>query len=591
MLDRDPRRRRKAKSQLALFPEALAARHAAAVAEVVRTGRPRVSESVDLGGRWLQAHLRPLKDQRGRVVAVLGVSRDVTAGRQASETQRRYRATVEQALIGIANLSLDGRIISVNERLCRTLGREAEELVGVSLRDALATDEFASEALAQLGRAGERALPLRRELNYVRKDGESVWVLITIFAVRDDEDRPAELVATTQDVSERRLLEERLRQSEKLEAIGQIAGGVAHDFNNQLTAIIGYADLLAHCLNDEHQRRYAASILESARRSAGLTRQLLAFARKGQFQRSPLDLNALLEELCEVLERSIDKRIRIERQLRVAAPIVIGDANLLQNAVLNLALNARDAMPDGGRLTFETGLALVGQGPGPQPAELAPGSYVTLTVSDTGCGMGEAVLSRLFEPFFTTKDPGKGTGLGLAAAFGTARRHGGTITVSSAVGHGSSFRLYLPLAVERQKGEPAPEDEPRARVTGRVLIIDDESGVREMAAELLTAHGFAVATCADGRAAVEHYQRHWHEIDLVVLDLVMPELDGAETFAWIRRINPSARVLLISGYSSDGDAESLLARGALGFLQKPFDTAHFVRTISEALLAPPAHQA
>jgi CheY-like chemotaxis protein len=197
--------------------------------------------------------------------------------------------------------------------------------------------------------------------------------------------------------------------------------------------------------------------------------------------------------------------------------------------------------------------------------------------------MGEAVLSRLFEPFFTTKDPGRGTGLGLAAAFGTAQRHGGTVAVSSALGHGSTFRLYLPLRGGTGDEESALQGDTFAPRTGRVLVIEDERAVREMACEVLRAQGFTVASCADGREGVEYYQQHSSEIDLVLLDLVMPELDGAETFGWLRRLNPSARVLLTSGYSSDGDADALLARGAIGFLQKPFEGNALVQRVSEAL--------
>jgi CheY-like chemotaxis protein len=372
-----------------------------------------------------------------------------------------------------------------------------------------------------------------------------------------------------------------------LEAIGQVAGGVAHDFNNQLTAIIGYADLLAHRAEGEQQRRYASNILESARRSAALTRQLLAFARKGQFQRAAVDVHLLVGETTDILERSIDKRIRIERELHADSAVVTGDASLLQNALLNLALNARDAMPDGGQLRFTTEAVALGRGDrAGHPPELGPGRYVTVTVSDTGCGMGEPVLARLFEPFFTTKEPGKGTGLGLAAVFGTVQRHGGAISVESRVGHGSSFRVYLPLGREAGVEEAPTRGGTGTPASGRVLVIEDEPLVREMASEILGAAGFRVETSENGRLGVEHYRRHWPEIDLVLLDLAMPEMDGAETFVWLRRLNPVARVLLCSGFSSEGDAQALLARGALGFVQKPFDQTTLVQSVSDALSAP-----
>jgi len=573
--------------QDAVFPEPIAARHAAAVREVVATGETRDSENRDLRGLWLETRLRPVKDAQGEVVAIIGISRDVSARHAVHESERRYRATVEHANIGIANLALDGRFVGVNERLCAILGRAAADLLHVSLRDVLAPDEPGDFNARLRELSAGRGASFAREARCLRRDGSGVWVHAALSLIRDDGDQPAEIVAILEDVSARRLLEERLRQAEKLEAIGQLAGGVAHDFNNQLTAIIGYADLLLSKLSEDSLKRYATNILESAKRSADLTRQLLAFARKGQFQRAAVDVHALLREVANILERSIDKRIRVETILRDSAPLVVGDASLLQSALLNLALNARDAMPDGGRLGLETDTVMIGSGArGPYPPELGPGTYVAVAVSDTGCGMSESVMGRLFEPFFTTKEPGKGTGLGLAAVFGTIQRHGGAITVSSAPGHGSSFRVYLPAIRPAAAEDAAASAETKALTSGRVLLIDDERLVRDLTSEMLTAEGFVVETKDDGRAGVEHYQRHWRDIDLVILDLVMPEMHGTEVFGWLRRINPTVRVLLASGYTSDGDAQSLLARGAIGFIQKPFDRALLLRRVNEALTAP-----
>ena len=573
--------------QDAVFPEPIAARHTAAVREVVSTGEPRDSENRDFRGLWLETRLHPVKDRQGEVVAVIGISRDVTARHTLRESERRHRATIEHAKIGIGNLSLDGRFVSVNERLCAILGHGAEDLMRTALRDVLAPDE-PSDFDARLRDLSEgRGTSFAREAHCLRRDGSSVWVHAALSLVRDDCDQPLEIVAILEDVSARRLLEERLRQAEKLEAIGQLAGGVAHDFNNQLTAIIGYADLLLNKLADGRLRHYATAILESARRSADLTRQLLAFARKGQFQRATVDVHSLLREVASILERSIDKRIRIERILRAAAPLVVGDASLLQNALLNLALNARDAMPDGGRLVLETDTVAIGpETKEAHPPELGPGTYVAITVSDTGCGMSDAVRARLFEPFFTTKEPGKGTGLGLAAVFGTIQRHGGAIAVTSAVGRGSTFRVFLPAMPQAETEDRVLTGGEATATRGRVLVIEDERLVRELAAETLAAEGFTVETSDNGRAGVEHYRSHWQEIDLVILDLVMPEMHGAEVFGWLRRINPAARVLVASGYTSEGEVQSLVARGAVAFIQKPFDRALLLRRVSEALAAP-----
>lgn len=572
------------RTQAELFPAALAARHTAAVRETVGSGEPRRSESQDVSGLWLETVLSPIRSDDGAVTGVIGISRDVSARHRADESEERYRATVEHATVGIANLLLDGRLIGVNERLCGILGRAASELIGTRLVDLLHGDERGTFARQLEEVAAGRSSWLAREARCLRQDEGSTWVQVALSLVRDEARRPRELVAVIEDVSAKRQLEERLRQGEKLEAIGQVAGGVAHDFNNQLTAIIGYADLLVRDLHGDPRLRFAANILESARRSATLTRQLLAFARKGEFQRVPVDLHQLVGEVMEVLERSIDKRIRIERRLRAEPSGVSGDPGLLQSALLNLALNARDAMPDGGELRFETETVRIGLNDrGTHPPELGPGSYLVVSVCDTGCGMDAEVLARLFEPFFTTKEKGKGTGLGLAAVFGTAQRHGGAIGVSSLPGAGSTFRVYLPVASGAGGAEPAPAGGVPRLASGRVLVVDDEPLVREMVVEVLAAAGHRVEASENGRAGLERYGAGWHEIDLVLLDLMMPDLDGAETFRRLRRINPAARVLLCSGYSSDGEAQGLLAQGALGFVQKPFDRATLLRRVAEAL--------
>jgi PAS domain S-box-containing protein len=575
------------RAQEELFPPPIAARHTRAVREIVASGESRRVENQDMRGLRLDTRLRPVRDERGEIVAIIGIAQDVTARRAIRESERRYRATIEHATIGIANLTLDGHFISVNERLCEILGHSAEELTRTSLGNILAP-EGPGDLDLRLSELGEgRGASFAREARGRRHDGTTIWLHVAISLVRDEDEQPHELVAIFEDVSSRRLLEERLRQAEKLEAIGQLAGGVAHDFNNQLTAIIGYADLLLGKLENERQRHYATHILNGARRSADLTRQLLAFARKGQFQGAPVDVHALIAQVAEILAHSIDKRIRIESVRRANRPFVFGDAGLLQNALLNLALNARDAMPDGGRLGIETDSVLIGPGlRASHPPELGNGAYVLVTVSDTGCGMSEAIRARLFEPFFTTKEPGKGTGLGLAAVFGTVQRHGGAITVTSTVGQGSAFRLYLPTLAGAEAKEDAGASAEDLPAAARVLVVDDERVVRELVTDVLTSAGFTVETAENGRLGVDLYRRHWQEIDLVILDLVMPEMDGAEAFVWMRRVSPNARVLVASGYSSDGDAQSLLARGAVGFLQKPFDRAALLQRVREALAAP-----
>jgi signal transduction histidine kinase/ABC-type uncharacterized transport system substrate-binding protein/ActR/RegA family two-component response regulator len=378
--------------------------------------------------------------------------------------------------------------------------------------------------------------------------------------------------------------EDRLRQSEKLTAIGQLAGGIAHDFNNQLTGVMGYADMLSERLEEEPYKRFALAIMASARRAADLTQKLLAFSRKGKYLIVPMDVHQILGEVVSILERSIDKRVRIRQVLKVSHATILGDPNQIQNALLNLAVNARDAMPEGGDLTFETDAITLDEAYcRDHHQEISPGSFLRVTVTDSGCGMTDEVKKHLFEPFFTTKEPGKGTGMGLASVYGTVRNHHGTIQVHSEPGHGTTVRLCLPLAANTVRETEGRYDSVPARGSARILLVDDEETVRMMAPEMLRDLGYSVATCSDGREAADYYRVHWKEIDLVILDMVMPEMGGRDAFIAMRQINPRLRALLSSGYSLNGAAQGILDEGVLGFIGKPYRKAELAEIVKEAL--------
>ncbi|OGV78231.1 MAG: hypothetical protein A3K19_04750 [Lentisphaerae bacterium RIFOXYB12_FULL_65_16] len=414
-----------------------------------------------------------------------------------------------------------------------------------------------------------------------RTDGETFPAEVLLTRVKQQ--GHTYLQATVRDITARERFEARLRQSEKLEAIGQLAGGVAHDFNNQLTAVIGYAEMLCARLDEPNLKRYAEIVHTAAQRAADLTADLLAFAREGQYESVPVDLHQVILETAEMLQRSIDKRIEIELRLHAPAAVVTGDPTQLQNALLNLGLNARDAMPDGGTLTFETRIApLDTLFCARHPGVLQPGDHLLLTVTDTGHGMSDAVKRHLFEPFFTTKPVGKGTGMGLAAVHGTVGKHQGAIDVSSEVGHGTCFKIYLPLA--KTPALPAAPDRTAAAaplVKLRILVVDDEELVCALASEVLQEAGHTVTTAADGNQALEIYRRHWQDIDLVLLDMMMPKLSGSETFRAMKAINPGVRVILSSGFSLDGDAQAVLSDGALGFVAKPYRRGELLAAIAQ----------
>jgi signal transduction histidine kinase/CheY-like chemotaxis protein len=351
--------------------------------------------------------------------------------------------------------------------------------------------------------------------------------------------------------------QERLRQAEKMEALGQLAGGIAHDFNNQLAAILGYAELLRARLTDPGLREDADMIGRAASRSADLTRQLLAFARKGKVLSETIDVHAVLREIVALLGRTVDKRIRIRMELDDVACLTTGDPSQLHTALLNLAINARDAMPEGGELVFRTSrLSLSDERS--RAHHLAPGAYVQIAVSDTGVGMNEATRRRLFEPFFTTKEPGKGTGMGLAAVYGTVLGHQGAIAVQSEPGKGSTFTVLLPLSTTGQAGARPAVDVPADNIARNVLVVDDEPAVRSMIRDALEDLGWSVTAYADSRQAVRWYAEHGASIDLVILDMAMPLLNGADTLKALRAINPAVRAVIASGH-----AETSLAGAAV----------------------------
>jgi len=350
---------------------------------------------------------------------------------------------------------------------------------------------------------------------------------------------------------------------------------VAHDFNNQLVGIIGNAEFLRRRLTgDERMRQSVEAILDSGERAADLTRQLLAFARKGRDRALAVDLHRLILEVVALIERSIDKRISIERDLVAERAVTLGDPSALQSALLNLAINARDAMPAGGRLRFETTNVEVSPGQS-VAAKLAPGRYVRLCVSDTGIGMAPEVQRHAFEPFFTTKDTG--TGMGLAAVYGTVRDHEGSVELATQPGHGTTFTLYLPVTTK----DPAPSPQPPIAVGqadhGRVLVVDDEPAVARVARDVLLGIGYQVDVCEGGRAALERFGPDRY--DIVLLDITMPEVDGVEILRRLREVDPHVAVLLMTGHASATIRERLRDYPEVSVLSKPFSNERLAAAV------------
>jgi signal transduction histidine kinase/CheY-like chemotaxis protein len=383
--------------------------------------------------------------------------------------------------------------------------------------------------------------------------------------------------------------QERLREAEKMESIGRLAGGIAHDFNNQLAGIMAFADLIRITAKEDSDiRQYAENIMASSRRSADLTGQLLAFARKGNLLRMPVDVHRLLADLASLLGRTFDKRITVTQSLAARRTVILGDPSQLHSAFLNIAINARDAMPEGGQLTLTTENSELDDAycKSLPHSEITPGSYLRLCISDTGCGMDKTTLDRVFEPFFTTKEQSKGTGMGLAAVYGTVRSHNGAITVYSEPGRGSTFNLYFPVLDAETASLPAntmQESAPVEKCNARVLLVDDEPSVLSSSAKLLNVLGCTTTVFGNGVEAVEYYRSDWEHIDVVILDMVMPTLSGKDTFLAMKEINPGIIALLASGYSINGEAQSILGLGVMGFIQKPFSISQLRVKIAEVM--------
>jgi len=399
--------------------------------------------------------------------------------------------------------------------------------------------------------------------------------------VKDDDDTIVEGIAM--DITDKIELEDQLRQSEKMQAVGQLAGGIAHDFNNQLAAIAGYADLLREEADHEPElEQYVAGILSGVKRSSDLTSQLLAFSRKGKKQITSVDIHSTISEVVKMLERTIDKGISISVNLNAASHFVAGDPTQLQNALLNLGINARDAQPDGGEILFLTEVVEVKKRDNSY-GNIEEGAYLKIAVSDKGIGIPAKDKARIFEPFFTTKELGKGTGMGLAAVYGTITNHGGSVHIDTKVNRGTTFTIYLPISkVETLLEEAEPHTESIEGVE-TVLLVEDEEFVRSVCKTMLEKLGYSVSTCNDGIGALDFYKEKGEEIDLVILDLMMPIMGGKQTFIQLKKMNPEIKVILSSGYSLDGEVQELIDSGVKGFIQKPYIKSELSKVVHDAL--------
>ena len=482
----------------------------------------------------------------------------------------------------------DAKFIYVSEAACSSLGYSREELLTMSVHDI--DPNFPAVAWPEHWKEVKERGSFIIESRHRTKDGRIFPVEITVNYLEFEGKEYN--CAFARDISERKEAERerermqaQLRQAQKMEAVGTLAGGIAHDFNNLLQAVQGYAQLLLLKKDDnESGKRELEQIVRAAGRGGDLTQQLLTFSRKVESELQPIDLNHEVESVRLLLERTIPKMIDIEFNLAEDLKIINGDPGQVEQILMNLAVNAKDAMSDVGKLLVETNNVTLDEAYCKMHRVANPGDYVQLTVSDTGHGMDKETLEHIFEPFYTTKETGKGTGLGLATVYGIVKSHNGHIVCYSELGVGTTFKIYLP-AMESTEGTGRAEEQIMAPQGGfeTVLLVDDDKPIRTLGTEILENFGYTVLTATDGESALDLYREKQEKIDLVILDLIMPGMGGKRCLVELLKINPGVKVAIASGYSPDGPTKEILKNGAKGFINKPYDLRQMLKVVREVL--------
>jgi two-component system cell cycle sensor histidine kinase/response regulator CckA len=559
----------------------------ARVAEMLATGQPQpvIEEKfVRLDGTEIDVEVVAVPVIQEGKPLVQAIFRDISGRKRAEAVQRRLAAAVEQAAEAIVITDPNGDFQYVNPAFERMTGYSSAEVINGKL-SLLQSDEYQGEDYADLWNTLLKGETWAGRLTKKRKDGSAYEEDVTISPVRDPSGRIVNYVAVKRDVTREVLLEKQLLQAQKMEAVGTLAGGIAHDFNNLLQVVLGYSELIS--LNEGLDTRLKddlSRINQAARNGADLVHRLLTFSRKTETKPRPLNLNHQIDQVRELLYRTVPKMIEIELVLDSNLAAINADPTQIEQILMNLAVNARDAMmPEGGKLVIETENVFLDEDYCNTHLEIAPGHYALLAVSDSGEGMDKETLEHIFEPFYTTKGPGEGTGLGLAMVYGIVKQHRGHIACYSEPDVGTTFRIYFPAMISESEAEEALVQPVPRGGSETILLVDDEDLVRDIGGRILTRAGYRVLTAVNGKEALEVYRAGRQDISLVILDLIMPEMGGKQCLEEILKIDAQARVLIASGYSVTGSSNEALAVGAKGFVNKPYDTRALLTMVREVL--------
>ncbi|HEX3147427.1 MAG TPA: PAS domain S-box protein [Gemmataceae bacterium] len=516
---------------------------------------------------------------------LIDITERVQAREALHESEELFRRAFDDTNLPMVLTDLNHRFVRVNSAFAQMFGYRPNEMLGMTTGQITHPDDLAESYARRLPLLAGKASSFEMEKRYLHRDGHVLSAVTNVALVRDAAGQPRLYVGQVQDMTDRKRLIEQVHQSQKMEAIGILAAGVAHDFNNLLTVMNGYCEVIQRDPGlTPLSRDMVREIHRAGDRATSLTRQLLAFSRKQVLAPEVLDLNALVRETLKFLGRLVGASIDLTASLDPHLGHVKADPCQVELVLMNLVVNARDAMANGGKMTIETHRVELDQEYCSGHLGVQPGWYVQLAVSDTGIGMDAATQARIFEPFFTTKGVGKGTGLGLATVHGIVRQSGGHISVYSEPGRGATFKVYLPLLADDASVASAPiQRQETPRGTETILLAEDEAAIRDLASLALKSSGYSLLDAADGEQALQIATAHPTAIDLLVTDLVMPKLSGRELAERMRLIHPNLRVLFVSGYSDDAIVRNGLVSDAAAFLQKPFTPTILARKVREVL--------